>query len=64
MAQFQPPGLGKLQAEPFRPFHNEHGTHPQSLLLFLKEQFIGSSLLLKPVEIQVNQRWFALGVVL
>ena len=64
MGQFQSPCIRKLQAESFSPFHNQDGADSQCFLLFLQEQIIGSSWKLQPVEIKVNKRWSALGVVL
>ena len=64
VSQFQPPGIRKLQAESFSPFHDQDGADPQCFLLFLQEQVIGSGGKFQSVEIEVNKRWFALRVVL
>ena len=60
----QVPGLGEGQSEPFRPLHRQQRPDRSSVFLLLEKNFIGRGGLLQPVEIEVNQRWSSLGVVL
>ena len=68
MLQLELPGiwasLEACRAESFRPFHYEQRAHGLGLLVFLKEQIIGSLGDLQPVKIEMHQGWVALGVVL
>ena len=68
MLQLELPGIwARLEAcltESLRPLHHEQCAHGLGLLIFLKEQIIGSLGDLQPVKIEMHQGWVALGVVL
>jgi len=64
MLQAQVPGIRQLQAQAFRPLDHEQGIHGFGFLFLLQEKIIGGFRTFQPIEVEMHQRGFSLGVML